>query len=99
MSNFKKTCTVIILIEGRFDSGKKSLFSTEVSLCRRDTGEKEKAGAQGTMGKRRSEACCLFFDYCIFFIGMPSGSLCGGERQKKKAIVQNDLKMFKKGFA
>ena len=23
---------------------------------------------------------------------MPSGSLCGGERQKRKDIVQNDLK-------
>ena len=68
-------------------------------MYRRDAGEEEKAGARGTMGKRRSEACFLFFDYCIFFIGMPSGRLCGGERQKRKAIVQNDLKMFKKGFA
>lgn len=76
----------------------KSLSSTDVSLCRRDTGEKEKAGLRGTMGKKRSEGCFLFFDYCIFFLGMPNGRLCGGERQKRKAIVQNDLKMFKKGF-
>ena len=40
-----------------------ALSSAEASLCCREAGEKEKESAR---------------DYC-YFIGIPSGSLCGGE--------------------
>ena len=74
-----------------------SVSSGEASLCWGEAGEKEKENARGTMGrgKRRRETSgsrhSLFsssparfqfflFDYC-YFIGIPSGSFCGGERR------------------
>ena len=63
-------------------------------MCRRKAGERKKQSARGTMrkGKRGREAFSLFPSYharllffffliiAIFLIGIPNGSLCGGER-------------------
>jgi len=48
-----------------------------------EAGEKEKESARGTMGRgkreeRRPPRAFYFFDYFIL-MGIPSGSLCGGE--------------------
>ena len=82
----KKTCTVIILIEGRFDSGKKYLSSTEVSLCRRDTGKKEiKKQERGARWEREEARHAFYFSiYNIVSssLGCPVGAFAE-ERDKK----------------
>ena len=63
----------------------------KASLSCGEAGEKEKKSARGTMGRGKSEerlppfpsshrppGAFNFLDYC-YFIGIPSGSLCGGE--------------------
>ena len=73
-------------------------------MCRRKAGEKEKmkrAGDDGK-GKRGSETPVfslfpsspsrLFFDYC-YFIGIPSGSLCRGERETDQMVVSRHRKI------
>ena len=42
---------------------------------------------EGRLGRKKKRARAhrtprtfYFFDYCYFYIGIPSGSLCGGER-------------------
>lgn len=75
----------------------KNLSPPQRSLCIVRMLGRRKMQALGARWERElSEESFLFFDYFIFFIGMPSGILCGGERQKRKAIVQNNLKMIKK---
>ena len=34
----------------------------------------------------------LFFDYC-YFIGIPSSSLCGGERERDQVVVSRHRKI------
>ena len=41
-----------------------------------EAGEKEKKRARA----HRTPRAFYFFDYCYFYIGIPSGSLCGGGR-------------------
>ena len=69
-----------------------SATSEEASLCCGEAGEKkkrERAGHDWKGKERRAfsrlfplpivpRALSIFFDYC-YFIGIPSGSLCGGE--------------------
>ena len=69
-----------------------SLSSAEASLCCGEAGEKEKESARGTTGRwmrdfPSSPARFLFFRLFIsIFIGIPSGSLCGGEGKSLKKI-------------
>ena len=70
-----------------------SLSSAETSLCCGETGEREKESARGTMeGEREKRGSRLFplpivpralsfllFSIIAIFIGIPGGSLCGGE--------------------
>ena len=67
------------------------LSSVEASLCCRETGEKEKESAEERWeGEREKKGFRLFplpiirralsiFTNIAIFIGIPSGSLCGGE--------------------
>ena len=55
----------------------KTLSSAEASLCCGEAGEKEKESARGTMG--RFPARFLFLSIIDILMGIPSGSLCGGE--------------------
>ena len=49
-------------------------------LCRRETGRPEegKESARGTVGRGKRGSC---FSIIAIFIGIPSGSLRGGERE------------------
>ena len=84
-----------------------ALPSSEASLCRREAGEKEKmkrAGDHGNGKGRKRDSCLfplhivppppprLFFDYC-YCIGMPSGSLCRGERETDQMVVSRHRKI------
>ena len=83
-----------------------ALPSAEASLCRREAGEKEKmkrAGDQGNGKGRKRDSCLfplhivpppprLFFDYC-YCIGIPSGSLCRGERETDQMVVSRHRKI------
>ena len=68
------------------------LSSAEASLCCGEAGEKEKESARGSSGRwmrdfPSSPARFLFFRLFIsIFIGIPSGSLCGGEGKSLKKI-------------
>ena len=61
-----------------------TLSSAEASLCFGEAGKKEKESAWGTLFPAfslfpSSPARFLFFFYYCYFIGIPRGSLCGGE--------------------
>ena len=78
-----------------FNCNRPTLYSAEAFFCCREDREKEKESARGTMGKgKREERPFLTFSLVprplrafYFFIiailgGIPSGSLCGGERMR-----------------
>ena len=82
-----------------------SLSSAETSWCCGEAGEKEKESArarwEGEREKRGSRtfslfpsfpAHFLFFSIIAIFIGIPSGSLCGGESFHLKARRSNNSK-------
>ena len=68
-----------------------ALSSAKASLCLREAGEKEKESARGTMGREkiykrlpsflssRRPRRASYFSITAIFIGIPSGSLYGGE--------------------
>ena len=58
-------------------SRKAYLSSAEASLCCGEAGEKEKESARGTMVPR----ALSIFSIIDILMGIPSGSLCGGERK------------------
>ena len=66
-----------------------TLSSAEASLWCREAGEREKKKALGTMGRGKREKAfpsshlsprAIYFSIIVIFIGIPRGSLCGGER-------------------
>ena len=68
-----------------------ALSSAEASLCCGEAREKEKESARGTMGRGKREDRPRFplpivpralsiFSIIDILMGIPSGSLCGGER-------------------
>jgi len=74
-----------------------------------EAGEKEKESARGTMGRGKREErpfpsshrpprALYFFDYFIL-MGIPSGSLCGGESDKvitiRSSLQKNKEEPFK----
>ena len=88
-----------------FASG--TLSSAEDSLCCGEAGEKEKERARGTMGrgKRGSRRFPLpivpralsSFSIIDILMGIPSGSLCGGEsfRHAVSTTTGDSAKLFK----
>ena len=90
---------------GSFASG--TLSSAEDSLCCGEAGEKEKKRARGTMGrgKRGSRRFPLpivpralsIFSIIDILMGIPSGSLCGGEsfRHAVSTTTNDSAKLFK----
>ena len=77
----------------------KNLSPLQRCLCIVGTlGRRKKAGARGTMGREEARHAFYFSIIASSSLGCPVGGFAE-EREKRKAIVQNDLKMFKKGFA
>lgn len=65
-----------------------AIFSAEASSCRRKAGEREKRKRAGSMGRGKRRKAppphppprTCYFLIIVTFIGIPSRSLCGGER-------------------
>ena len=80
----KKTCTVITLVEGRFDFGKKSLSSTEV--CVVGTLGRRKKQARGARWEREEARHAFYFSIIASSsLGCPVGAFAE-ERDKKRRL-------------
>ena len=66
-----------------------------LSHCRKEAVEKIKESAQDTMGRRKvpSSPRPFYFFIILIFIGTPSGSLCGGVRDRFQKVA-----VFLSGF-
>ena len=78
----------------------KNLSPPQRCLCVVGTLGRKKKQARGARWERE-EARDAFYFWIIASssLGCPVGAFAEERDKKRKAIVQNDLKMFKKGFA